>query len=41
MLAVWTDAAAARGIRCQVDGEGRVRMIHVGWPAIRRVEGRA
>jgi len=30
---------AARGIRYEIYGEGRVGLIHVGGPAIQRVEG--
>lgn len=31
--------AAARGVRYEIDGEGRVGIIHVGGPAIQLVEG--
>ncbi|ELR03677.1 hypothetical protein GMDG_08928 [Pseudogymnoascus destructans 20631-21] len=31
--------AAARGVRYEIDGEGKVGIVHVGGPAIQLVEG--
>ncbi len=35
----YTEDATARGIRYEIDGEGKVGIIHVGGPAIQLVEG--
>jgi hypothetical protein len=35
----WVDDAAARGVRYEIDGEGKVSIVHVGGPAIQLVEG--
>ncbi len=35
----YTQDAAARGIRYEIDGDGQARIIHVGGPAIQLVEG--
>ena len=35
----WVQDPAARGVRYEINGEGRVGLIHVGGPAIQLVEG--
>ena len=35
----WVQDPAARGVRYEIDGEGRVGIIHVGGPSIQLVEG--
>ena len=35
----WVDDAGARGVRYEIDGEGKVSIVHVGGPAIQLVEG--
>ncbi|MBX9460999.1 MAG: hypothetical protein KL785_08065 [Brevundimonas sp.] len=35
----WVQDPAARGVRYEINGEGRVGIIHVGGPAIQLVEG--
>ncbi|WP_309629328.1 hypothetical protein [Brevundimonas sp.] len=35
----WVDDAAARGVRYEINGEGKVSIVHVGGPAIQLVEG--
>ncbi|WP_396593294.1 hypothetical protein [Brevundimonas sp. R86498] len=35
----YVEEAGARGIRYEINGEGRVNMVHVGGPAIQLVEG--
>ncbi|HYD29086.1 hypothetical protein [Brevundimonas sp.] len=35
----WVENAAARGVRYEIDSQGRVGAIHVGGPAIQFVEG--
>ena len=35
----WVEDAAARGVRYEINGEGKVQIVHVGGPAIQLVEG--
>ena len=35
----WVQNPAARGVRYEIDGEGRVGIVHVGGPSIQLVEG--
>ena len=35
----WVDDAGARGVRYEIDGEGKVSIVHAGGPAIQLVEG--
>lgn len=35
----WVEDATARGVRYEIDGAGKVSLIHVGGPAIQLVEG--